>query len=191
MSTGNKQLDFMWPYPVPEGMHPYAPLLIKPLGFNMDIDLINDLCRFLFDLVGVKLHDQEPTTVEYSRGWDDSREVDELVPGGSLAAVWCPVLPPGLSLDPRTGLMKGTLPEGVWSWTVHVGPQIKFDALGGVGSPNEDGRWIGALEERQGAVQVVEDSAAPIDVSKLTAKQRALLLAELQKNNSDEKGSEE
>lgn len=181
---GNKQMDFMFPYPVPDGMHPYAPLLAKPLGLALDTELMNDLAVFLFDLVGVKLHDVEPNILEFFRGWDDPRQVDEVVPGGDMAAVWSPDLPSGLSLDPRTGHMVGVLPDGEYRWVVHVGPQIKFDAFGGVGSPHEDGRWIGALEDRY----VSEASPPSIDVSVLSPTEREELLLELQKHNSDETG---
>jgi len=172
----NKQLEFMFEHPAPAGRHPYIQLFLNPLGMKLDDELMNDLATFIFDMCGAKLHDVEPRTVDYSRRWDDPREVDEVVPGAELTSVWCPNLPPGLSLDPRTGRMSGTLPQGVYEWTVHVGPQVKYDALGGMGSPHEDGRWIGALEDRE------ERPAAPVDVASLTREEQQALLIQLQEN---------
>ena len=180
----HQQLDFIYPYPAGEGMHPYAPVLLHPLGLRFEPELINDLCMFLFDMLGLKFHDVTPTTVDYKVTWDDPREVDIHVPGGDKSAVWAPQLPPGIVIDPRTGHMTGTLPEGVWEWTVHVGPQIKYDACGGDAGPYGCGQWIGALEERE---QVKELPTAS-DISTLTPEQKDALLQQLlaEKQHSDE-----
>lgn len=168
------QLDQVFPYPVPEKFHPYSGLLVRPLGLRLEPELIHDLCVFLFDMMGCKFHDVEPATHEFSVGWDDPRKVDEMIPGGDLTSTWCPNLPPGLSLDPRTGHMHGTLEPGPWEWTVHTGPQMKFDAMGGTGSPYEDGQWIGWLENR-----FEPEPIHPTDVSQMTVEQKEQLLAAL------------
>lgn len=176
------QLDFVYPYRLPENSHPYAGLLVHPLGLRLDPELIQDLCVFLFDMLGCKFHDVIPSTREFVFDWEASREVDTLVEGGDKAAVWAPELPPGLELDPRTGRLHGTLPEGVWKFTVHVGPQIKYDARGGSGSPHEHGGWIGALEER-------ENPGAHVNVDALSDEEKTALLNQLleEKRHSDEK----
>lgn len=176
-------MEFVYPYALPEGSHPYAGLLVHPLGLRLEPDLINDLCYFLFDMLGCKFFDVEPTTVEYSLTWDDDHELDVMVPGGDKAAVWCPNLPPGLSLDPRTGRMVGTVEPGVWEWTVHVGPQVKYDARGGDGSPYSEGQWVGALEER-----FTPPAPTEVDVQSMTAEEKEALLVQLlaEKQHSDE-----
>lgn len=145
------QLEAVYPYALPEGSHPLAGLLVHPLGLQLEPELIQDLAMFLFDMLGCKFHDVEPTTREYVFDWESPRVVDEWVPGGDKASVWSPELPPGITIDPRNGHMTGTLPEGVWKFTVHIGPQIKYDARGGTGSPHEQGQWIGMLEQREEA----------------------------------------
>lgn len=169
----NKQLDFMFEHQPPEGVHPYAQLFLHPLGMKLTSEMMDDLAAFLFDMVGVKLHDVEPSSVEYSREWKDPREVDEIVPGSEFTAAWCEQLPPGVSLDSHTGRMVGVLPPGMYSWVVHLGPQVKYDAMGGSGSPHEDGRWIGALEERTPIAPSLPD------VSTWTVEQKAALRAAL------------
>ncbi|AIT62185.1 Ig domain-containing protein [Corynebacterium doosanense] len=178
----NAQIDFMFEHPAPAGKHPYIQLFLNPLGMKLDNEFMNDLSTFIFDMCGAKLHDVEPHTVEYSRGWDDPRNVDEIVPGSELTSVWSPDLPPGLTLNPRTGELQGVLPAGPYTWTVHVGPQVKYDSLGGSGSPHEEGRWIGALEDRERAVP------QPVDVAALTPAQREALLAQLQQTGTEEVG---
>ena len=111
--------------------------------------------------------------MEYFRDWKDDRDVDEIVPGSGYTAAWSEQLPPGISLCPRTGRMVGTLPRGQYRWTVRLGPQVKYDTLGGDGSPHQDGRWIGALEDREPV------TTAPVDVKSLTPEQRAELRAAL------------
>ena len=175
----NRQLEFMFPYKVPEDAHPMSPILVRALGLQMQPDMINDLCVFLFDMVGLKLHDVRPRVEHFSWGWDDPRKVDIRIPGADKAAVWSPLLPPGLRIDAERGRLRGTLEEGPWECDIHIGPAVKYDALGGSGSPNEPGVWIGALEERQPV------ETPPIDVSTLTAEQRAALLAELTKGEED------
>lgn len=169
----NQQMRFMFEHPAPEEYHPMAQLFLHPMGMKFTPEMMNELATFLFDMVGVKLHDVEPTSVEYFRDWKDDREVDEIVPGAEYAAAWSEQLPPGISLDPRTGRMVGTLGTGQWRWTVRLGPQLKYDSLGGQGSPHQDGRWIGALEDR------APITPQTVDVKSLSPEQRAALRAAL------------
>lgn len=176
----NRQMKFMFENEPPKGVHPLAPLFLHPLGMKFTPEMMDELATHLFDMCGAKLHDVEPTSVEYFRDWKDDREIDEVVPGSEYTAAWSEQLPPGISLCPRTGRMVGTLPRGQYRWTVRLGPQLRYDALGGSGSPHEDGRWIGALEDR-------ELVAAPtVDVHALTPEQRAALRADLA--SMDEEG---
>lgn len=169
----NQQMHFMFEHEPPQGVHPYAQLFLHPLGMKFTPEMMNELATHIFDMCGAKLHDVAPTRTEYFRDWKDDREVDEIVPGSEFAAAWSEQLPPGISLDPRTGRMVGTLGRGQWRWVVRTGPQVKYDSLGGQGSPHQDGRWIGALEDREPvAVQAV-------DVKALTPEQRAALRAAL------------
>lgn len=163
----HRQLAFMYEHPAPPGRHPYIQLLLHPLGMQLDEEMMDDLITYLVDMVGMKFHDVEPHTVDYHVGWDDPREVDVMVPGGDLAAVWSPILPPGLYLDPRTGHMVGTLPEGPWDWTVHVGPQVKYDSLGGNGSLAEQGLYIGALEDRAEVPLQAQAAAEDLSIDEL------------------------
>lgn len=169
----NQQMRFMFEHEPPEDVHPYAQLFLHPLGAKLTPEMMNELATHIFDMCGAKLPDVAPSTVEYFRDWKDDREVDEIVPGAEHTAAWSEQLPPGLSLCPRTGRMVGTLPAGQYRWTVRLGPQVQYDSLGGQGSPHQDGRWIGALEDREPvAVQAV-------DVKALTPGQRAALRAAL------------
>lgn len=169
----NKQMRAMFDNEPPPDVHPMAQLFLHPLGMKFTPEMMNDLASFIFDMCGAKLPDVEPTTVDYRRGWKDSRDVDEYVPGAEFTAAWSPILPPGISLNPRTGHMVGTLPSGLWEWTVHLSPQVKYDNLGGSGTPNEDGRWIGFLEDREPVAD------AEVDVSSMTPEQKAKLRAAL------------
>lgn len=176
----NRQLAFMHENEPPEGVHPMAQLFLHILGAKFEPEMMNQLAIFIFDMCGAKLPDVAPSEVEYFRDWKDSREVDEIVPGAELTAAWSEQLPPGLSLCPRTGHMTGTLPAGQYRWTVRLCPQVKYDALGGSGSPHEDGLWIGALEER------AQVATPTVDVSALTGEQKAALLADLQSDLNQE-----
>lgn len=172
----HRQLAFMYEHPAPEGRHPFIQLLLRPLGLQLEEEMMDDLAHYLFGMVGLKFHDVEPHTIDYTVAWDEPREVDIMVPGGDLAAVWAPTLPAGLSLDPLTGHMVGTLPHGTWSWTVHVGPQVKYDSLGGHGTLAEQGLYIGALEDRMRVEPVVRTA------DDLTVEELEELLAKKKKN---------
>lgn len=169
----NRQMQAMFETPAPEGVHPMAPLFLNVLGARFTPEMMNDLATFLFDMVGAKLHDVEPSETTYFRDWKDDREVDEIVPGSEYAATWSEQLPPGITLNPRTGRMVGTLGRGQWRWTVRTGPQVQYDNLGGTGSPHEDGRWIGYLEDREPV------TTSTVDVKSMTPEQRAELRAAL------------
>ncbi|OLT54830.1 hypothetical protein BJF89_00940 [Corynebacterium sp. CNJ-954] len=169
----NRQLDFMFENEPPVDVHPMAQLFLHPLGMKFTPEMMNELATFIFDMCGAKLHDVAPSTVEYFRDWKDDREVDEYVPGAEYTAAWSENLPTGISVCPRTGHMAGTLPAGQYRWTVRLGPQVRYDSLGGSGSPHEDGLWIGALEERQGP------ASPQVDVSSMTPEQKAALRAAL------------
>lgn len=169
----NRQMQAMFEHAPPEGVHPMAQLFLHPLGMKFTPEMMNELATHLFDMCGAKLHDVDPASVEYFRDWKDDRDVDEIVPGAEYTAAWSEQLPPGLSLDPRTGRMVGTLPRGQYRWTVRLGPQVQYDSLGGSGSPHEDGRWIGALEDREPI------TPQTVDVKSMTPEQRAELRAAL------------
>lgn len=169
----NKQREFLFPYPVPEDYPLLAPLLVKPLGLVLQPEAIVDFANFL-EMAGLKLHDIEPAVHMFDIGWDDDHTIDFTPPNGSLTCVWSPDLPSALAIDKTTGRVHGTLPSGPWNFSIHVGPQIKYDALGGSGSPHDDGLWIGALEDREPV-----EAAPDIDVSALTPTQRERLRAAL------------
>lgn len=169
----NQQMKTMFEHPAPEGMHPMVQLLLHPMGMRFTPEMMNDLATFLFDMVGVRLADITPRTIDFHRRWGDDRVVDETIEDAKVTCVWSEQLPPGVSLDPFTGRMVGELPAGDYRWQVRVGPQVKYDALGGTGSPNDEGRWIGVLEERE------EIDRGAVDVSSMSSEQRAALRAAL------------
>lgn len=174
----NKQREFLFPYPVPEDYPLLAPLLVKPLGLVLQPEAIVDFANFL-EMAGVKLHDIAPAVHTFDIGWDDDHEIDFTPPNGHLTCVWSPDLPSALAIDKNTGRVHGVLPSGPWKFSIHVGPQIKYDALGGSGSPHDDGQWIGALEDREPV-----DESLGVDVAALSPAQRARLRAELDKEEA-------
>lgn len=170
----NKQLEFMYPYPVEDGWPEYMPLVMKMLGMNLDSDMARDVALFL-KACGLVLHDVEPAAHRVKIAHDDPREVDLSFPDGEMTCVWSPDLPTGLSVT-DDGRVVGEVGFGPYEFTVHVGPQVKYDALGGSGSPLEDGEWIGALEDR---TTVPEVPAPDVVVAGLDATQREELRAAL------------
>lgn len=169
----NRQLEFMYPYPVEDGWPMLMPVVMRMLGMNWDPEMAKDVALFL-EAAGLKLHDVEPAAHVVKIAADDPREVDLSFPDGELTCVWSPDLPTGLSIT-EDGRVVGTLGFGPYEFTVHVGPQVKFDALGGSGSPNEEGGWIGALEDRE-PVPTVD---MPDVVAGLSAEDRDALRAAL------------
>lgn len=169
----NKQLEYMFPYPVEPGTPILVPLIMRALGMSWDLDMARDMALFL-EGCGVKLHDVEPASHVVRIEHDQPREVDLSFPNGDLTCVWSPDLPTGLSVT-DDGRVVGTLGFGPYEFTVYVGPQFIFDALGGSGSPLEEGVWVGALEGRR----PVPEDPAPVVVAALDEEQRVALRAAL------------
>jgi hypothetical protein len=173
----NRQMRFMFDQSAPEGHHPMVQLMLAPLGMRFEPEVMDDLARWWFDMIGLRLADVEPTVLEFHRGWKDDRLVDETIREADRAAVWSEQLPPGVSLDNFTGRMAGELPPGDYRWEVRVGPQVKWDSRGGDGTPDTGGGWIGALEDRE------DMTTPPVDVSVLTEDQKAALRAALEEDD--------
>lgn len=151
----------LYPYDMPDGIHPLAWTL---LGFGLDADTINKLAAHLYDKLGVRL--APDVCGEYTYRWQvswprpcpEGRMAVSLgdtckiqVPGGDLTAVEvvAGALPKGIRLEKHTGKLVGEYgAAGLYEATVRVGPTIKYDPLGSAGGPDNVDRWIPVSQTR-------------------------------------------
>lgn len=149
----------LYPYDVPEGVHPYAWVFY---GFGLDAATINLLARHLFDQLGARLETPEPreVTLAWAVDWPldvSARDVvsvgDDLDVGvgfDTAVTITDGALPPGIRIVPHTGRLVGTFKKaGLYSVTFRLAPKIKYDPLGGPGGPDTAGTWIPLDQPRQ------------------------------------------
>lgn len=146
----------LYPFDMPAGVHPLGWAL---LGYGLSTEQINHLSGHLFDDLGCRVSEVDPTTVEmaWAVSWprasaNDGRSIvevgdslDVLVPGAGGAAVQLVggALPPGIQLVKHTGHLVGSFETaGLYSATLRIGPAVKYDPMGGSGGPDSVGQWI-------------------------------------------------
>jgi len=194
----------LYPFDMPDGIHPLAWTL---LGFGLDAEVIDKIARHLFDDLGARLTFVEPQEVTYSwqvswpRPAKDGRvavsigdDLELQIPGGDRSAVQIISggLPPGIRLEKHTGRLVGSFESaGLYSCTIHIGPAVKYDPLGGDGSPQSVGRWIPVDQDRYKPEVAVPDKdlseLSPLELDELIvqvqAAQRAKLIKEADSGN--------
>lgn len=181
----------LYPFELPEGIHPLAWTL---LGFGLDVDDINRIASHLYENLGLRLDDATDITTTYAwqvswpRPANEGRMVasigetlDMPVPGGDTTAVRIVdgALPPGITLDRVTGRIVGTFTTaGLFQVSIRARPAVKYDPLGGDGSPASAGQWIPVDQPRQ----VVGVAPAPSKaIAEMTPQELEQLAVEIQR----------
>lgn len=177
----------LYPFEMPEGVHPNAWLL---LGFGLPGELLDKIARHLFDDVGVQLPSLEAVEREFK--WAVGTEVDgyerrevggtldEDIPGGAVR-ITGGALPPGIRLDKTGKRIYGTLTHGgLYSVTVTVLPAVKYDPLGSAGGPEDPGVWIPIDQPRKQVDAGLGEFPSTVDDLSMEEKDRLLaaLMAE-------------
>ena len=178
----------IYPFDLPGNIHPLAWTL---LGFGLDSKTMSALARHLFDKLGarVDLEDQESVTVSFAVDWardPEGRqvasvgdEIDQVISESGAVELVAGHLPPGVRLQRHTGRIVGTITApGLYAATFAVGPRVKYDPLGGNGTPDSPGIWIGINEPRREPITRLADF--PVTVADLNEAEKSRLLAELQ-----------
>lgn len=144
----------LYPFDLPETVHPLSWTL---LGFGLSTEEIQRLAKHLYDELGLRLNNPSPITRSFAWqvSWPRPSEgritaevgdsLDLPIPGGDVSAVRVTegALPPGISLEKHTGKLVGEFTKpGLYEVEITVGPAVKYDGLGGNGSPESAGRWI-------------------------------------------------
>lgn len=175
----------LYPFDVPEGMHPMAWTL---LGFGWDGEMLNRVAKHLFDDLGATLPSTAPREVSFSwvvglgeREGRTAVDVGDLVGiplTGGAVRVTDGVLPPGVRLDRSARKLVGAFTHtGLYSVTVTIGPVVKYDPLGSPGGPHDPGIWIPIDQPRQEPITRLDQFPATADG--LSELEKDMLLAEL------------
>ena len=177
----------LYPFELPSTIHPLAWVF---LAFGLDQKLVNDLAKHVFDDLGARLLVDEPRSVVASFAVDWPFEKDGYIAaltGEEVRLTVAPFgavriveghLPPGLKLERHTGDIVGTIREaGLYSATIEIGPRVKFDPLGGNGSPDSGGTWIPINQPRMEPDPVV----VPTTLNDLDELQLDQLQADIQR----------
>ena len=174
----------LYPFRMPENVHPYAWVL---LGFGLPGELLDKLARHLFDDLGLSMPSLEPVEREFS--WavgfeQDGYERAEVggyvsIPlEGGAVRITGGALPPGIRLDKTNKRIHGTLTHGgLYSVTVTIFPAVKYDPLGSPGGPEDPGVWIPVDQPRKRVDAGLR--AFPTTVDDLDADEKDRLLAAL------------
>lgn len=168
----------LYPFDLPDGVHPMGWAM---LGHGLTVEQINAICVVLFDRLGARLHevtDHEEQVFSWAVDWaldpggrtpaSVGDEVDILVPGGDRTAVQVTggALPPGVRLEKHTGRLVGAFARpGLYSVTVTVGAQVKYDPLGTPGGPQNVGEWIPIDKPRHAPTPAPQPQATLADMS--------------------------
>ena len=85
-------------------------------------------------------------------------------------------LPPGVELHRHNGTLTGTFAKpGLYDVTLALGPAVKLDPLGGMGTPGEQVAWIPITQKRARAEST---TPAPKTLDGLSALELSQLAAE-------------
>lgn len=190
----------IYPFEVPDGVHPMVPYL---LGHGLTPEQINKILR-TFDGLGIRFHDCEQREVTYSWAVSWPRDPGDRTPveiGDTLDLVVSEkhgvrltsgALPPGIRLDKARGKLIGTFTHGgLYSITVTIGPAIKYDTLGSPGGIEDAGQWIPIEQPRfvpdPAPIPENLDELSPQDLERLIVSaqntQRAKLIREADRGN--------
>lgn len=180
-------MDFRYivPTEVPESEHPYAGLFLGVVPEGRE----SAVARHVFDELGARFQVGEPETI--TLGWavdfatDSDRQratvgegLDFQIPGADRRGVRIVegYLPPGIELHRHNGTLTGTFAKpGLYDVTVVLGPAVKLDPLGGMGTPGEHVAWIPVEQKRARAEST---TPAPKTLDGLTALELSQLAAE-------------
>ena len=176
---------YIVPTPVPESEHPYAGLFLGVVPEGRE----SAVARHIFDELGARFQVGEPETI--TLGWavdfetDSDRqcvtvgeELDFQIPGADRRGVRIVEghLPPGIELNRHNGTLTGTFTKpGLYDVTLALGPAVKLDPLGGMGTPGEQVAWIPINQKRARAQST---TPAPKTLDGLTALELSQLAAE-------------
>lgn len=176
---------YIVPTQVPESEHPYAGLFLGVVPEGRE----SAVARHIFDDLGARFEVGEPETI--TLGWavdfdtDSDREratvgesLDFQIPGADRRGVRIVegYLPPGIELNRHNGTLTGTFAKpGLYDVTVVLGPAVKLDPLGGMGTPGEQVAWIPITQKRARAEST---TPAPKTLDGLSALELSQLAAE-------------
>lgn len=178
----------IYPYEVPEGVHPYAWMF---LGFGLSGEQTDELARHVFDRLGARWSgvEQEPVVLRFAVDFpldagDEYRKVSvgqsfsEVVATDSGARVVSGFLPPGIALERHTGTLVGEFTKpGLYTVEIARGTEVKWDALGTRGGPDSVGEWIPVAAKRAVVEQDLSGHKATLD--DMTDEEKAQALAGL------------
>lgn len=180
-------MDFRYivPTEVPATEHPYAGLFLGVVPEGRE----SAVARHVFDDLGARFEVGEPETV--TLGWAVDFETDSdrrrasvgeslefTIPGADKRGVRIVEghLPPGIELHRHNGTVAGTFAKpGLYDVTLALGPAVKLDPMGGMGTPGEQVAWIPINQKRARAEST---TPAPKTLDHLTALELSQLAAE-------------
>lgn len=177
----------IYPCDLPAGVHPLAWTL---LGFGLDGERLDAMARHLFDDLGARIdfEPQDNVVIGFAVDWPRDpgerqvvsvgQHVDVIVAEHGAVELVAGHLPPGVRLERHTGRLVGAFTTpGLYAATFRVGPRVKYDPMGGDGSPESPGMWIPVGQPRQEPVTRL--SEFPATVNDLTDLEKSQLLVEL------------
>lgn len=176
---------YIVPTQVPETEHPYAGLFLGVVPEGRE----SAVARHIFDELGARFQVGEPETI--TLGWavdfdtDSDRQraqvgerLDFQIPGADRRGVRIVegYLPPGVELNRHNGTLTGTFAKpGLYDVILVLGPAVKLDPLGGMGTPGEQVAWIPINQKRARAEST---TPAPKTLDGLSALELSQLAAE-------------
>lgn len=180
-------MDFRYivPTDIPATEHPYAGLFLGVVPEGRE----SAVARHIFDDLGARFEVGDAETV--TLGWavdfetNSNREcasvgesLEFTIPGADKRGVRIVEghLPPGIELHRHDGTLSGTFVKpGLYDFTLALGPAVKLDPLGGMGTPGEQVAWISVDKKRARAQST---TPAPKTLDGLTALELSQLAAE-------------
>lgn len=164
----------IYPYEMPEGVHPYAWMF---LGFGLSGEQTDELARHLFDRLGARWSgaERESVVLRFAVDFpldagDGYRRVSvgerfrEVVAPDSGTRVASGFLPPGIMLERHTGTLVGVFTKpGLYTVEIARRPEVKWDALGTRGGPESVGEWIPVAAKRAAVKADLSGHKASLD----------------------------
>lgn len=176
---------YVVPTSVPASEHPYAGLFLGVVPEGRE----STVARHIFDQLGARI--QFPDTTKVSTGWavgvstleerhrvEVGDVVEYVIPGAENSAVRIVSghLPPGVQINKHDGTLTGEFTKpGLFDVTFSIGPAIKLDPLGGLGTPGEPVAWIDIDSPR---TKAKSHATIPPSLESLSALELSQLAAE-------------